>query len=282
MNKTILIRILGFATSITIAVVWLMATPTVGPVNIRPSFIQINDPTTVIVTAKIHDPSLIPASVNLYRINAMGSPDLFLGRFNDAGLDGDAIRGDGIYTIRLTMNESDEALLVMKASAAFRGVLRRSMSDPIFLAVSRDGALPPDPGKFGEETLVGLDLDDDGTRDDIQRYIALSYSGSEKLRAALTQYAKAAQSYLLPTNSHDQLIQLSRNQDSALDCLIYIVGLNETEEIHSGLLGQLLNTDARSKAYIHSDAQLSGQTVRITPPEEEKLGCKFDPDAMEN
>jgi hypothetical protein len=40
--------------------------------------------------------------------------------------------------------------------------------------------LPPDPGEAGKVTLAGIDSDNDGVRDDIQRYIALTYPNSEK------------------------------------------------------------------------------------------------------
>ena len=45
--------------------------------------------------------------------------------------------------------------------------------------------LPPDPGEAGKATLEGIDSDQDGIRDDIQRYIALTYPDSQKTRAAL-------------------------------------------------------------------------------------------------
>jgi len=31
--------------------------------------------------------------------------------------------------------------------------------------------LPPDPGEAGKATLTGIDVDRDGVRDDLQRYI---------------------------------------------------------------------------------------------------------------
>jgi len=36
--------------------------------------------------------------------------------------------------------------------------------------------LPPNPGEAGKATLQGIDSDNDGVRDDIQRYIALTLS----------------------------------------------------------------------------------------------------------
>jgi hypothetical protein len=51
--------------------------------------------------------------------------------------------------------------------------------------------LPPDPGAAGNATLAGIDSDGDGVRDDVQRYIGLTYPQSAKERAALTQAAVA-------------------------------------------------------------------------------------------
>ena len=40
---------------------------------------------------------------------------------------------------------------------------------------NRGFVLPPDPGKAGKETPLGIDTDGDGVRDDIQRYIYFIY-----------------------------------------------------------------------------------------------------------
>lgn len=37
----------------------------------------------------------------------------------------------------------------------------------------RGFVLPPDPGKAGKETLLGIDTDSDGVRNNTQRYISL-------------------------------------------------------------------------------------------------------------
>ena len=61
----------------------------------------------------------------------------------------------------------------------------------VFVFVSPDFAqgnnnngfvLPTDPGKAGKETLLGIDTDGDGVRDDIQRYIYFTYPDDKKLR----------------------------------------------------------------------------------------------------
>jgi hypothetical protein len=50
---------------------------------------------------------------------------------------------------------------------------------PINLKITQfsGSALPPDPGEAGKQTMLGIDSDGDGIRDDVQRYIYLTYPG---------------------------------------------------------------------------------------------------------
>ena len=49
--------------------------------------------------------------------------------------------------------------------------------------------LPPDPGPAGDEAIEGIDTDQNGVRDDIDRWIGLNYRNSEKTRMALMHAA---------------------------------------------------------------------------------------------
>jgi len=58
-------------------------------------------------------------------------------------------------------------------------------------SVSPESFLPPDPGAAGHESLAGIDSDDDGLRDDIQRLIAIKFKddyGKIKKYRELAQY----------------------------------------------------------------------------------------------
>lgn len=144
--------------------------------------------------------------------------------------------------------------------------------------------LPPDPGEAGKKTLTGIDCDNDGLRDDIQRYIALTYPDSEKTRAALTQDAKATQAFLLDANDKAASIRHAQEASYAHDCLSYIygIGTDATRAIANRLRAQLLNTDERSRAYFIANDQLGGQSYPSVPLAERQLRCNFDPDAMRN
>lgn len=56
--------------------------------------------------------------------------------------------------------------------------------------------LPPDPGEFGNKTLKGVDVNENGIRDDVEIAIFKKYPNSAKLRAALLQYAFVTQMIL--------------------------------------------------------------------------------------
>ncbi len=56
------------------------------------------------------------------------------------------------------------------------------------------GPLPVEPDKTeNDATLAGVDIDQDGIRDDVQRAIYYKYQSSAKVAAAAYQYAKAIQ-----------------------------------------------------------------------------------------
>ena len=143
--------------------------------------------------------------------------------------------------------------------------------------------LPPDPGDAGKATLEGIDSDGDGVRDDIQRYIVLTYPDSEKTRAGLTQYARAVQQTLLDADDEERSLANAHDRKRVLDCLRYILGsVDAASLIREELKAEFLNTTVRSRAWIIADGHLSGQVFRGTPIAERKGQCSFDPDAMEN
>ncbi|QPJ60770.1 MAG: hypothetical protein G3M70_02240 [Candidatus Nitronauta litoralis] len=82
--------------------------------------------------------------------------------------------------------------------------------------------LPPDPGEAGKATLLGIDSDNDGVRDDIQRYIELTYPESAKTRAALRQYAKAANDALENAEDKRTSINNAYKANRSQECLYFI------------------------------------------------------------
>lgn len=110
------------------------AAPALAPVGVTPTVLGINTATAVTITVPITDPSLIPGSVNLLRLNPLGNATI-LGSLKDDGTGGDVVAGDHIYTGQTTFNEASSGKITLQISAAFRGVLQRVKSAPVQITV---------------------------------------------------------------------------------------------------------------------------------------------------
>ncbi len=140
--------------------------------------------------------------------------------------------------------------------------------------------LPPDPGPAGKKTLEGIDSDNDGVRDDVQCWIALTYPNSEKTRAALSQGTIVMQQILLdaadPIKSYNNALE----SGNAVDCLNYVRA--DSARVGAEIEAVFLNTYLRSKAWLQADAHLSGHMFKGLGYKNWKQGCNFDPDTMPN
>jgi len=166
-----------------------------------------------------------------------------------------------------------------------RIVQDRSGSNSSVASTARDSALisrlPPDPGEAGMATLEGIDSDGDGVRDDVQRWIALTFPNSEKVRAALTQSAITIQKFMLDADADQRTIyQDALRMDRDISCLAYIT--QDFSDIGEALKANELNTYLRSKAWLKADSAMSGAMVPGLPFNQWKQGCDFDPDQFPN
>lgn len=147
--------------------------------------------------------------------------------------------------------------------------------------------LPPDPGEAGKITLEGIDSDNDGVRDDVQRWIVLRYPNSEKSRTAFKQVSIDFQSTLLTANDKEGSIEATRKFLRSRECVYHVLDANPSNLSQIKLdLDQLrsvvLNTKLRSDAHMLSDKNFSGQVYRLLPVGGKKDACKFDVDSLPN
>ncbi|MFC1684024.1 hypothetical protein ACFL0R_00935 [Pseudomonadota bacterium] len=140
-----------------------------------------------------------------------------------------------------------------------------------------DQFLPPDPGEEGKQTLLGLDSDNDGVRDDIQRYIYLTYPANEKVRLAITQIAIQYQGLLSQADEPEAAFFHATKLARHGECLDYIVG-EASGDIIAALKAEILNTRERSIAYIKFNDNLAGAIIIGAPLKEWKNSCDFELD----
>src|ERR1017187_9529454 len=113
------------------------APPTLGVPTITPSLITVNTPTTVTVTVQITDSTLIPGSVNVLLIGATNTQPTILGVMHDDGKSGDTVTGDGTFSLQILLNPAATGDLQLAVSAAFKGLLKRVLSNISYLSVLR-------------------------------------------------------------------------------------------------------------------------------------------------
>jgi hypothetical protein len=269
----------SFPTAIAVASTKFSNVPVLTNVSVMPIGIATNEPSVITVLAKISDPSVIPTSVNLLRLNGTGTT--IIGNLRDDGQGGDLVAGDQVYTGQVSVTELAAGQIQLQVSAAFKGVLRRAISGTTNVNVATAVGLPPDPGVNGLMSIQGIDSDGDGVRDDVQRYVALSYPSSAKARASLTQVTTAVQALLMGANGPGSIANMV-SLGHALECSAAINGPQLAIQMYAALRAQILNTLPRLQAFYAADAQFSGQTYALTPQGQQATLCAFNPAGMPN
>jgi len=103
------------------------------------------------ITTSAGDPVLIPGGVNLLRVD--GAAPAILGAMHDDGLNGDAVAGDGIYTLVFSATTASVGPMQIQVSAAFRGLVRRLKSTAAAVQVAPPTivSVNPNTGQQGQQ-----------------------------------------------------------------------------------------------------------------------------------
>jgi hypothetical protein len=201
-----------------------------------------------------------------------------------------AQKGQTIH-LTLTVAPSASAPLVVTQGTIQVHVGTATIAQPlsvqIIVASNAVGLLPPDPGAAGMATLEGIDSDGDGVRDDVERYIWLTYPQSARQRAALFQEAIAFQNLVVGGATAQNNLQ---QVDQADDCLSYtfmtgdgdVGGGLRAKDADEALTAVVMNTPSRVKAYAQANAQFSGTVTLITHYAQKGLHCQIPPASLPN
>ena len=197
---------------------------------------------------------------------------------------------DMVISVTMHLSPSAPKGLIDGSLRLYRSVriLGKTIVKPILLAEplpvslsieTTDDGLPPDPGEAGKATLAGIDSDKDGIRDDVQRYIELTYSGDENInvRKALRQNAEGFQLELLASSNKEESVWLLHDRERDGYCLTGVVGgADAAFDVGSALQAQILNTELRSRAWIAFNRHIGGEFGSNVYPWEYLTQCDFD------
>lgn len=119
---------------------------------------------------------------------------------------------------------------------------------------------PPDPGAAGKKTLEGTDLDHDGLRDDVQRWIYARYPNDEKKRKALRLMALDLQRDSTQNYRYEEWEKILHSSNKALRCVTdtfpdYI----ESNVELNYLQAKVMNTPARISQANRNDNIFDGK-----------------------
>jgi len=150
--------------------------------------------------------------------------------------------------------------------------------------------LPPEPDEtLNNSTLLGIDSNDNGVRDDVERLIVQKYKDKHVIvREIGLQGAKAYQQIIdnpLDTEANHKALH------DAMDCSHYFKFTAKYAKLGDPVLidhyvsttykNLQLNTKSRLKAYIEYDKQLSGGVFTSTKLGlEERKNCSFDVESL--
>lgn len=126
----------------------------------------------------------------------------------------------------------------------------------------------PDPKK-NDSTLLGIDLDENGIRDDIQNYILNTYAGNTDLIIAMNKYASTIQANFENISDANLSIIATHEKLKAAEC-VWSVMVEQGSEIEKAMMetDQLkaisINTKIRIDAANKLSAYFSGQSHTLS------------------
>ncbi len=141
--------------------------------------------------------------------------------------------------------------------------------------------LPPEPDEIlNNSTLLGIDSNDNGVRDDVERKIIITYREPIKIELMMS-YAKLGQEIL--KNPVSLAIEHGNKGTRILNCKMYLRRQNiKIENAIDFFENNTFNTKQRVRTYLDHNLALSGGVYGSSINERNTQSCDFDVEQMLN
>ncbi len=173
-------------------------------------------------------------------------------------------------------------------TSSYKGVTSEPVQALVYLEIGGH-RLPPEPDPaINNSTLLGIDSNNNGVRDDVERYIYKRFQGFQNAnidRAIAMQYAKATQIIIQePETAYEK--KTYKVMHNAIDCEWYyirqsgstfneIIEYQQKHDVYDAeMKDKHFNTRQRLEAYMKYNRSLSGHTYDSRQTVKEK--CDFD------
>lgn len=140
-----------------------------------------------------------------------------------------------------------------------------------------DIKLPPDPGPKNDETLLGIDSNNNKVRDDVEIFIWNQLTKDPKTYMAYLKFAETDCEQIKYVNNLKQLEFLNVQEDNDLSCLSHFEKEIKISENSRALYKKIYNTQARKAAIKEISRKYNSfaKAIKVYPPEERLKLCRF-------
>jgi hypothetical protein len=151
-------------------------------------------------------------------------------------------------------------------------------------------ALPPCPDpELNDSTLLGIDSNNNGVRDDVERWLIVRYKDNHKIVTEIGFQGAKADQFMLA--NPDKPFESEKIIDYAIACNAYFrndasaysepIIANHTIITSTAYKTVQFNTEARIRAYLAYDKALSGGVYEIIKhSKDRRAACDFDVDEL--
>ena len=208
----------------------------------------------------------------------------------DGTIDYDKFDNKVVYTPSALLSEGvyEVEIKSLKADKAYKTTQIKEIKYRFYVPEVINGyQLPPElDSQVNNSTLLGIDSNNNGVRDDVEIFIIKKYIDHHKIVTEIgLQGARAYQMIIEnPLNTEENHKALH----DAMDCNFYFK--DDAEEFGDPILvdhyiddmyhSLQLNTKSRVKAYMEYDKQLSGGVYTLTKARKMKENCNFDVETL--
>ncbi len=189
---------------------------------------------------------------------------------------------DAIEINKQRLRTKEETNIILQAE--LNNVISNSVALEISLVINGH-RLPPEPDEtLNDSTLLGIDVNDNGVRDDVERWIYKKYQDKHPVHIDIAMQEGRANKKILETPERAR--EIHDEVDRAVHCQAYYKYyakyFNEPILLKESVANEYFrskiyfNTEKRMDAYLQYDNLLSGGVYTLPKMSERKAKCDFN------
>ena len=163
------------------------------------------------------------------------------------------------------------------------GLILLILTSNIYAETINGHILPPEPDtKINNSTLLGIDSNNNGVRDDVERWIYKTYKDKHPIHIDIAM--QAGRNYKLVLKTPKRAKEIRKKVNSSIHCNWYYKGyakfFNEPilmkKNINPSVFAKYFNTKERKDIYWQYDKLLSGDSYSLPKIMTLKTYCDFN------